>query len=48
MARSLSDHPMYEELGKELKLTLHANSYDWRFVSIAGSSFADAGSANCH
>ncbi len=26
-----------------LKLTLHANSYDWRFVPIAGESYTDAG-----
>jgi hypothetical protein len=31
-----------------LKLTLHAGSYDWQFVPIAGSTFTDSGSANCH
>jgi calcineurin-like phosphoesterase family protein len=31
-----------------LKLTLHANSYDWQFVPVAGSTFTDTGSANCH
>jgi len=31
-----------------LKLTLNANSYDWQFVPIAGSTFTDSGSANCH
>jgi hypothetical protein len=30
-----------------LKLTLHATSYDWRFIPIAGQSFTDSGSANC-
>jgi hypothetical protein len=30
-----------------LKLTLHATSYDWQFVPIAGQSFTDSGSANC-
>jgi len=31
-----------------LVLTLHASSYDWRFVPVAGSTFTDSGSANCH
>jgi calcineurin-like phosphoesterase family protein len=31
-----------------LKLTLNANSYNWQFVPIAGSTFTDSGSANCH
>ena len=31
-----------------LKLTLHATSYDWRFVPIAGSSWTDSGSAPCY
>ena len=33
-----------------LKLTLHANSYDWQFVPIAGSSFTDSSSSSvaCH
>jgi len=30
-----------------LKLTLHASSYDWQFVPIAGSSFTDSGSGSC-
>jgi len=30
-----------------LKLTLHATSYDWEFVPVAGSTFRDAGSAAC-
>jgi hypothetical protein len=29
-------------------LTLHAGSYDWRFVSEPGAGFADAGSGSCH
>lgn len=31
-----------------LKLTLFADHYDWKFVPVAGSSFTDSGSANCH
>jgi acid phosphatase type 7 len=31
-----------------LVLTLHSDSYDWRFEPAAGSSFSDAGSARCH
>lgn len=31
-----------------LKLTLHASSYDWRFVPIAGSSYSDSGTGTCH
>jgi hypothetical protein len=31
-----------------LELTLHSESYGWRFVPIKGSSFTDAGSATCH
>jgi hypothetical protein len=31
-----------------LKLTLHASSYDWEFIPIAGQTFTDKGSANCH
>jgi len=30
-----------------LKLTLHAQSYDWQFVPVAGASFTDSGSASC-
>lgn len=30
-----------------LKLTLHANSYDWQFLPATGS-FTDSGSAQCH
>ena len=31
-----------------LKMTLHANSYDWEFVPAAGYSFTDSGTASCH
>jgi hypothetical protein len=30
-----------------LKLTLHATSYNWEFIPIAGQTFTDAGSGNC-
>ena len=31
-----------------LKLTLHAGSYDWEFVPVAGQSFTDSGTTSCH
>jgi hypothetical protein len=31
-----------------LKLTLRSTGYDWQFVPVAGSSFSDSGSSNCH
>ena len=31
-----------------LKLTLRSGAYDWQFVPIAGQTYADAGSADCH
>jgi len=31
-----------------LKLTLNSTNYSWQFVPIAGSTFTDSGSANCH
>ncbi len=31
-----------------LQLTLHASSYDWKFVPVAGSTFTDSGSQACH
>jgi hypothetical protein len=31
-----------------LKFTLRAGGYDWEFVPVAGSTFTDRGSANCH
>ena len=30
-----------------LKLTLHAQSYDWQFVPVPGASFTDSGSTAC-
>lgn len=31
-----------------LKLTLHASSFDWQFVPVAGQSFTDSGTQACH
>jgi hypothetical protein len=31
-----------------MRLTLHAASYDWQFLPIAGQSFTDSGSGTCH
>ena len=31
-----------------LKLTLHASSYDFQFIPIAGQSFTDSGTQTCH
>jgi hypothetical protein len=31
-----------------LKLTLHAASYNWQFLPVAGGSFTDSGSTACH
>jgi len=31
-----------------LKLSLKPDGYDWQFVGVPGSSFADSGSAACH
>jgi hypothetical protein len=31
-----------------LKFTLHANSYDWQFVPVAGGTFTDSGTGTCH
>jgi hypothetical protein len=31
-----------------LKLTLHANSYDWQFVPQAGKTYTDSGTTTCH
>jgi hypothetical protein len=31
-----------------LTMTLHATSFDWRFVPEAGKTYADSGSASCH
>ena len=31
-----------------MKLTLHANTYDWQFVAASGYTLADAGTGTCH
>jgi uncharacterized protein YjdB len=31
-----------------IKFTLHANSYDWQFVPVAGGTFTDSGTGTCH
>ena len=31
-----------------LKLTLHATTYDWQFVPVAGATFTDSGTGKCH
>ncbi len=31
-----------------LRMTLGAASYSWKFVPVAGKTFTDSGSANCH
>ena len=31
-----------------LELKLKASSYDWKFVPVAGKTFTDSGSTNCH
>ena len=31
-----------------LKLTLHPTRYDWEFVPVAGKTFTDTGSGQCH
>jgi hypothetical protein len=31
-----------------LKLTLHATSYDWEFIPVAGKTFTDSGTESCH
>jgi hypothetical protein len=31
-----------------LKLTLHPEGYEWRFVPVEGARFTDSGSARCH
>ena len=31
-----------------LRLTLNPTSYDWEFVPVAGKTFTDSGSDNCH
>jgi hypothetical protein len=31
-----------------LRLTLRSTGYDWQFVPVAGATFSDSGSAECH
>lgn len=31
-----------------LKFTLHSDSYDWQFVPVAGQTYNDSGTDNCH
>ena len=31
-----------------LKLTLRTNSYDWKFIPIAGATYTDSGTGSCH
>ena len=31
-----------------LKLVLNASSYTWRFIPVAGKTFTDSGTTNCH
>jgi hypothetical protein len=31
-----------------LKLTLNSTSYSWKFVPVAGKTFTDSGTTNCH
>jgi hypothetical protein len=31
-----------------LKLTLHPNSYEWKFIPGAGKTFTDSGTGECH
>jgi hypothetical protein len=31
-----------------LQLTLHPDTYDWRFLPVAGKRWSDSGTGNCH
>jgi acid phosphatase type 7 len=31
-----------------LKLTLHPDGYEWKFVAVAGKTFTDSGTSECH
>jgi hypothetical protein len=31
-----------------LKLTLHPDSYEWKFIPVAGKTFTDSGTSSCH
>jgi hypothetical protein len=37
-----------DETNGVLKLTLHAEGYEWRFVPVEGETFSDSGNARCH
>ncbi|MEX1072445.1 MAG: hypothetical protein WED86_01995 [Chloroflexota bacterium] len=36
------------ETFRVLKLTLHADTYEWQFIPIAGQTFTDRGTGSCH
>jgi acid phosphatase type 7 len=54
--RSMQSLPATRRVGSEvltktfgiLRLTLHANSYEWQFVPAAGQTFTDSGTTYCH
>jgi hypothetical protein len=31
-----------------MRFVLHATSYEWRFVPVAGDAFTDSGQGACH
>jgi hypothetical protein len=31
-----------------MKFTLNATSYSWQFIPVAGKTFTDSGTSNCH
>jgi hypothetical protein len=31
-----------------MKLTLHASSFDWQFIPVAGETYTDSGTGSCH
>ena len=31
-----------------LKLRLHPDGYEWKFVPVAGKTFTDTGTSDCH
>jgi hypothetical protein len=31
-----------------LRIDLHARSYDWKFIPVAGGEFTDSGTGTCH
>jgi hypothetical protein len=49
----LGSRPDIAEAGNDttfgiLQLRLHATSYDWTFIPVAGQSYSDSGSDTCH